>query len=236
VSGFAFGQVVRRIERRLVNELSLEARALPPGLSSLHGNFRGEPATLEARAYAGPRLGYVRFVEVQSRDLDIGNVLGLPRVEFALPVLGIDLVEVGRDTAVVVADLSPMTGDPANLAEQHAVLARHQASSARLASTTDLPDWAREWFSDDALAARVAPGQAAVSEAAVSAYVAGFIELVRGASAAPERAEHISGRQRAYAAAHRERDRGLLLLRRMFEPALAERFLREVLFPEQVQQ
>lgn len=232
--GFAFAELVRRIERRLVSELSLEARALPPELATLQGTFRGEPATLEARAYAGPRLGYMRCVEVRSRDLDIGNVLGLPRAEFALPVLGIDLVEVGRDTAVVVADLSPMTEGRAERAEQHALLARHRPSSAALGAASELPDWAREWFSDDALAARVGPGEAGASEAAVGAYVAAFIELVRRAEAEPAGAALISSRQRAYSAAHRERDRGLLLLRRMFDPALADRFMREVLFPEQV--
>jgi hypothetical protein len=234
VSGFAFGELVRRLERRLVSELSLEPRPLPAELAVLRGAFRGEPATLAARAYAGPRLGYVRFVEVQSRDLDIGNVLGLPLVEYALPVLGIDLVEVGRDTAVVVADLSPMTEDPSERAEQHAALARRRASSATLGAASELPDWAREWFSDGALCVRVGPAQAGASEAAVGAYAAAFVELVREAGAQPERAERVASRQRAYAAAHRERDRGLLLLRRMFEPSLAERFMREILFPEQV--
>jgi Ferredoxin-dependent bilin reductase len=241
VSVFAFAELVRRIERRLVSDLSLEALPLSPELSALQGTFRGEPATLVARAYAGPRLAYVRFVEVQSRELDIGNVLGLPRVQFTLPVLGIDLVEVGRDTAVVVADLSPMTEQRGERAEQHAALARHwlipqEASGARLGAASELPDWAREWFSDDALSARVEPGQAGASEVAVGAYVAAFVDLVRQARAEPERAETISSRQRAYAAAHRERDRGLLLLRRMFEPSLADRFLRDVLFPEQVRQ
>jgi hypothetical protein len=234
VSGFAFAELVRRIERRWVSELSLEPRPLPAELAALQGTFRGEPATLAARAYAGPRLGYVRFVEVQSRDLDIGNVLGLPRVEFALPVLGIDLVEVGRDTAVIVADLSPMAEDQAERAEQTAVLSRHRAPGATLGAASELPDWAREWFSDGALCARVGPGQAGASEAAVGAYATAFAELVRGATAQPERSARVASRQRAYAAAHRERDRGLLLLRRMFEPSLAERFLREILFPEQV--
>jgi hypothetical protein len=236
VSAFAFADLVRRVERRSIAELSLEPRALPAELSELHGTFRGEPARLVARAYAGPRLAYVRFVELQSRHLDIGNVLALPRAEFGLPVLGVDLVQVGRDTALVVADLSPMTEQPSERAEQRAVLARHQPPKAELGAPSELPDWACEWFSDAALSARVSPDQAGESEAAVSAYFTAFIELVRASSPQPQRAELISQRQRAYAAAHRERDRGLLLLRRMFEPALADRLSSEVLFPEGVRQ
>ena len=123
-SGFA--AVVGRIERRLVAELALEPQPLPRELARLDGSFRGEPATLVARAYAGPRLGYVRCVEVTSRHLDIGNVLALPRREYALPVLGIDLVEVRRETAVVVADLSPMSESASERAHELAVLARHR--------------------------------------------------------------------------------------------------------------
>jgi hypothetical protein len=236
VSAFAFAELVRRIERRAVEELSLEPRALPAELSELNGTFRGAPATLLARAYSGPRLAYVRFVEVKSRHLDIGNVLALPRAEFDVPVLGIDLVEVGRDTAMVVADLSPMTEQPRERAEQRVVLARHQRPGTKLGAASELPDWAREWFSDDALSARVSPAQASESDAAVNAYVAAFVELVRASNPQPERAELVATRQQAYAAAHRERDRGLLLLRRIFEPALAGRFASEVLFPEGLRQ
>jgi len=234
VTGFRFAELVRRLERRLVNELGLEPCALPAELVRLEGKFRGEPATLQARAYAGRRLAYVRCVEVASRDLDIGNVLGVPRVEFALPLLGIDLVEVGRDTAVVVADLSPMTDELAQRAHQRDVLAQHRPSLVNLGTAIELPAWAAECFSSDALSARIDPEQAGASESAVDAYVAAFIQLVRDGVPSPARAELTAQRQRAYTAAHRERDRGLLLLRRIFEPSLADRFLGEVLFPEQV--
>src|SRR5690606_34465217 len=114
-----FGGVVRRVERRLVAGLGLIERPLPPELARLEGRFRDEPVTLLARAYSGPRLRYLRCVEVSSPShLDIGNVLALPRAELALPLLGVDLVEVGRDTAVVVADLSPMAESEARRAHE----------------------------------------------------------------------------------------------------------------------
>ncbi|HTV24104.1 MAG TPA: hypothetical protein VMG12_35675 [Polyangiaceae bacterium] len=248
MSRFAFAERVRRIERRLVAELGLEPRALPPELAYLEGSFRGERATLEARAYSGPRVGYMRCVEIESCDLDIGNVLALARPERSLPVLGIDLVEVGRDTAVVVADLSPMAEAEGDRARERDVLARHQPPAALPSAASsvhaELPDWAREWFSASALSLRVGADQAEASAAATLAYVTAFIELVRSdsvdtggvdtAAVVTARTERTALRQRAYCAAHRERDRGLLLLRRMFEPSLADRFLREVLFPVEV--
>lgn len=264
MSQFAFTERVRRIEQLLVAELGLEPRELPPELARLEGTFRGERATLEARAYSGPHLGYVRCVEVTSRALDIGNVLAFPRPERALPVLGIDLVEVGRDTAVVVADLSPMAEAESERARERDVLARHQSlalsgspvspgAAASLDARAELPEWAREWFSASALSVRVGADQAEASAAATLAYVTAFIELVQtgrvdagvdaaGVDAAGvdaggvhiTLAERTARRQQDYSAAHRERDRGLLLLRRLFEPTLADRFLREVLFPVEV--
>jgi len=83
---------------------------------------------------------------------------------------------------------------------------------------------------------RVGVEQAEASGAAVLPYVAAFIELVRTGAADALGAEQTTRRQNAYSAAHRERDRGLLLLRRIFEPSLADRFLKRVLFPEEVPQ
>lgn len=246
---FGCAALTRRIERRLVSELALEPRALPPELERLTGTFRGQTTTLEARAYSGPRLAYARFVEVESAgpgrgldievdinldiNLDIGNALALPRAEFALPVLGVDLVEVGSDSALVIADLSPMTDDRAERARESAVLGRHRPTA--LGRRSELPAWALEWFSADALSARFSPDQAVAPEAAVMAYVEAFVELVHAGRTDPGQSALVARRQQAYSSAHLERDRGLLLLRRLFEPALAERFLREILFPERVQ-
>jgi hypothetical protein len=60
-----------------------------------------------------------------------------------------------------------------------------------------------------------------------------FVELVRAAPAADHERD-VAGWQGRYCAAHRQDDRGLTLLHKMFEPTLAERFLREVLFPERI--
>jgi hypothetical protein len=49
--------------------------------------------------------------------------------------------------------------------------------------------------------------------------------------AADERAASETARQRAYSTSHLTDDRALQMLGRLFEPGLASRFLREVLFP-----
>lgn len=232
-SALGFVPLVRAIESRLVRQLELAAHPLEPELARLDGSFRGQPATLVARAYTGRGVRYARFVELESPGLEIGNVLLFPEAALPLPVLGVDLVEVGRDTAVVVADLSPMSDDASVRERQLAVLATHRGEAPPLASA-ELPGWAAEWFSSGALSARVSAAQAPAALAEVQAFVSAFIELSQGTAPAPEAAAHAASRQQAYSAAHREQDRGLLLLRRIFEPATADRFLRRVLFPERL--
>lgn len=240
MSRFAFVDVVAAVEQRLVQALGLRPRELPADLSHLEGAFREQPVTLRARAYAGPALAYARFVEVSGPELEIGNILLFARPELALPVLGVDLVGLGRDTAVVVADLSPMSPNDGQRREQLAVLAR-QRSLPPLGAATDLPAWAHEWFSSEALCTRVSNENAGQVAAAVAEFCEAFVKLVQqapasesAATADPGRARFVAERQLRYSASHRQDDRGLLLLRRMFEPARADRFLREVLFPERL--
>ena len=97
-----------------------------------------------------------------------------------------------------------------------------------------MPEWASPWFSRSALCARVPPSERVAACQAVAEMADAFVQLSAAASLAPDRRGEVAQRQLAYFAAHRADDRGLLLLRRIFEPEVADRFLREVLFPERI--
>ena len=233
--GLGFVQLVRDIESRLVEALGLGPHTIPADLGRIDGVFRDKPAALEARAYGGGSARYARFVELSSGDLEIGNILIVPRPELPLPVLGVDLVSLGRETAVVVADLSPVTLDGERRELERAVLERHRASSPSLSEQqSELPGWASTWFSSGALCARVPVERAREAATAVGDFVTAFLELERECPSDPGGGERVSARQHEYCAAHRAEDRGLLLLRRIFQPQRADRFLREVLFPERL--
>jgi hypothetical protein len=111
---------------------------------------------------------------------------------------------------------------------------RHLTSRLPAETRLDLPGWALEWFSPGALSARITPAQAEIARRAVGEFADAFIELVRAAHPCKLGAESVARRHGAYCASHRDQDRGLLLLRRIFEPLVADRFLREVLFPERI--
>jgi hypothetical protein len=96
----------------------------------------------------------------------------------------------------------------------------------------ELPAWCAAWFSPEALLTRVPAGALPLVAEAVHAYVDAYVELARTSEPDANAVEAISAGQRGYARAHIEHDRGLGLLKKLFDPALAERFLTEVLFPE----
>ena len=153
-----FSGAVRAVEATLVRDLGLAPLPLPAALARLDGTWRDRPVVLAARAYAGPEVRFARFVEVRGGELEIGNIMVLAAPALALPILGVDLIDVGRDRAVVVADLSPVTADVAERAAQHDVVRARRAGQPALAAGGDLPPWATPWFSPAAVLARVEPG------------------------------------------------------------------------------
>ena len=78
---FGFDQISRRIEDLALRELELSPLPLARELGSLVGEFRGKPARLSARAYAGRRHAYARFVELVGEGLEIANILIVARPE-----------------------------------------------------------------------------------------------------------------------------------------------------------
>lgn len=220
-----FATTTLALEELLVSGLELTARQLPAELATMDGNHKGQPVQLTARAYSGSRIRYARFVLIRGGGLDIGNVLCLADPAHPLPMFGADLVSLARVTAMLVADLSPVPGAPA-------ADARLEAVRGAVPSAGDLPEWARRWFSPQPLFARVDDASRDAALNALTGYAERFVELARGSSPSPEGAAEVERWQHAYCAAHREEDRGLMLLCKLFERERALRFLREVLFPE----
>ena len=226
---FGFSAAGAQSERRLVSALDLAPLALPPELTRMTGSWKGSPVVLTARAYQGARLSYARFVDIVGGSLEILNVLAFARPDRVAPVLGADLVGLGKDTAIVVCDLSPAPG----AAEQSLSAAELERLQALDLPRAELPAWCLPWFSQQALCARVAAGRAESASAALQLYADRFVELARAAPLADSERD-LADWQSRYCAAHRKDDRGLMLLHKLFEPTLAERFLREVLFPERM--
>lgn len=221
---FAFAETLEAAEAHLVRALGLSPLPLPADLRTLSGEHKGEPVICAARAYASPRISYARFVTLRGAGLDIGNLLSLAAPDHPAPMFGADLVGLGKDTGVVIADLSPVPGGPAL-----------EGSPASIGAPSGaLPTWCAPWFSPFALHARIVPEQTADARGALLAWSDAYVRFVQGALHKPEGASAVAEHHARYAAAHLADDRGLQLMTRIFPAELGTRFLAEVMFPSKV--
>jgi phycocyanobilin:ferredoxin oxidoreductase len=233
-SPFGFAALVAETEDTLVQQLGLRPVALEPALAQADGAWKGEPVSLTTRAYSGGAVRYARFARLVGPDLEIGNVLCLPDPLYPLPILGADLVALGRATGMVAADLSPTLPAGADREHQLALLASLGLTTSALPSGGALPAWCQTWFSPYALYTRVPPERAGDARRACAVFVQAFVDLIRQATPRPEQASAVRAMQAGYAAAHRSDDKGLGLLARMFGAAWAERYIGAALFPRDV--
>ena len=214
--------------------LSLESLALDPPLARAVGEWKGAPVTIETTAWRGPLVRYARVATVRGAGLEIGNVLVLPRHDVPLPMLGADLVSLGARGAgtMIAADLSPVLPQGVEQDAQLGGLARRMASFRDLTSGGELPAWCARWFSPHALYVRPSPDELPRAAQAFREVVAEYIALASDAARSAVMSEEIMAAQAGYAVSHREDDRGLGMLGRMFGQRWADRYLRLVLFPD----
>ena len=233
-SSFGFAELTVETEGWLVRELALTPIVLDPVLAHADGSWKGAPVTIETRAYLGAVVRYARFARVVAPGLEIGNVLCLPDPSHPLPILGADLVALGRETGMVAVDLSPTLPPGPEREAQLAPLASLRAGHPRLPPGGPLPDWCSAWFSRCALYTRVDRSQTGQAVCAFRDFPRAYIDLVHSSYARPHLARSVASAQDRYAAAHRTDDKGLGLLAKMFGLEWAERYLAEILFPSTV--
>lgn len=224
--------LLREAEDALVRGLDLTPLPLGPSLARAEGSWKGAPALLSARAYHHGPVRYARFVELTAGHLEIGNLLCLSRTVLPLPILGADLVALGGGEVMIAADLSPVLAPGPARDAQLAGLAARRAQGTAPPPGGALPDWCARWFSPHALYTRAGEGDAAAAATAFRTFAPAFLELCAERSAQPGSAAATQAAQAAYARAHREDDKGLGMLARMFGADWAARFVGEVLFPD----
>jgi phycocyanobilin:ferredoxin oxidoreductase len=204
---------------------------LPPDLACAEGTWKAAPVGIETRAYRGGVVRYARFARLVGGDLEIGNVLCLAAATHPLPILGADLVGLGRETGMIAADLSPTLPPGAARDAQLAALAAQRASAPPLPSGGALPAWCAAWFSPHALYTRSPLAQVDDAARAFRAFPEAFVALACASTPRPDLASDTAAAQDGYAVAHRTDDKGLGLLGKMFGPTWAARYVAQVLFP-----
>ncbi|MBK7865058.1 MAG: hypothetical protein IPJ65_41955 [Archangiaceae bacterium] len=218
----SFSELVADLVLAFARHLELDTLEVEPRFAQAEGVFRGKPARMATVAVRGGPVGFARFVVLEGDGLQIGNVLALPAAHFALPIFGADLVALGGgDTVVAAADLSPVAhGSVPVVLEQPA-----------LPPGGDLPPWASRWFSPQALFTRTGAHDFQGVKDAVSGYARAWLRLAASAEAG---VRDYSPEHRAYCRDHREGDRTLGMLGKIFGADFARDYVRQVFFPEVV--
>lgn len=233
----SFVRATRDAEAFVTAELGLEPLRISPRLREAEAVWKGQRVALRACAYRGRTVAYARFVTLHGGTLAIGNIFGVSSPLYPFATLGADLVDIGAETAVAVADLSPVTADATDRAQQLQAVARAALSAQRdgrgdFIPGGELPPWCAPWFSPHALFVRVERAHAARLAGAVRPYLHTWVQMVTRQQAHPETTGVVLETQRAYARAHREHDRGLTLLGKIFGAEFAADFISTVLFPD----
>jgi phycocyanobilin:ferredoxin oxidoreductase len=195
-----FAGLTAEAERLVVDALGLEPVALDPVLALALGTWRDRPARIETRAYAGPTILHARFATVKAATVEIGNLLVMPRAEWALPVFGADLVSMGGRSAMIAADISPTLPPGPVCDAQVAALAGAFRDRPVLPSGGELPAWCAAWFSPHALYTRPAAAELSAAVAAFRAFAPAYVELALATPRTPELAADVRAFCDGYAA------------------------------------
>jgi phycocyanobilin:ferredoxin oxidoreductase len=223
-------QLADSIEAAWSRHLELSPYPMPAELGYVEGKLEGEKLTIENRCHQTPQFRklHLELAKVGT-NLDILHCVMFPRIEYALPMFGCDLVGGRGQISAAIADLSPLNSDrtlPAEYASPLQALPALNFSQAR-----DLPDWG-DIFSQFCIFIRPASPQ---EEAMFLARVEAFLEIhcTRAIAAKPsstEQQREILSAQQYYCNKQRQNDKTRRVLEKAFGNDWADYYMTTVLF------
>lgn len=107
--------------------------------------------------YSAPKFRKLHLEIIESEELQVLHCVMYPRIDYDVPILGIDLVAYGGATAFAIADACPVTDALAPAYPVDDLLEKHGLCPV---AREDMPPWGQEIFSDRCVLARrpVPPG------------------------------------------------------------------------------
>jgi phycocyanobilin:ferredoxin oxidoreductase len=105
-------QWAERIESTWHRFLDLSAYQLPDEFGYIEGRLEGQKLVIENRCYQTPQFRKLHLEIARVGDrLDILHCVMFPRIEYALPMFGTDIVGARGQVSAAIADLSPLNRD-----------------------------------------------------------------------------------------------------------------------------
>ncbi|MBE9076458.1 phycocyanobilin:ferredoxin oxidoreductase [Romeria aff. gracilis LEGE 07310] len=230
-------QLADRIESLWQSYLELSPYYLPDNLGYVEGRLEGERLTIENRCYQAPQFRKLHLELARLGDsLDILHCVMFPRVEYALPMFGCDLVGSQHQISAAIVDLSPTSSAASGSgagAPRLSAAYREALTDLNLpmfSQARSLPAWGKI-FSEFCCFVRLTDrAEEKQFLARVESYLRLHCQQARATPATPEQASALLAGQRRYCTQQRQNDKTRRVLEKAFGAAWAERYMTTVLF------
>jgi phycocyanobilin:ferredoxin oxidoreductase len=218
------------IELQWEQSLELSPYHLPDRLGYVEGRLEGERLIIENKCYQTTQFRKLHLeVAKVGNNLDILHCVMFPRVEYALPMFGSDLVAGRGQVSAAIADLSPLNRD--RVLTENYRLSMGQLPAPNFSQPRDLPDWA-DIFSEFCFFVRP------VGEAENRLFLERAIGFMRIHCEQANLAQPVSELQRAeiiaaqkyYCTKQQQNDKTRRVLEKAFGEEWADRYITTVLF------
>jgi phycocyanobilin:ferredoxin oxidoreductase len=209
--------------------LDLSPYYLPEDLGYVEGRLEGEKIIIENRCYQTPQFRKIHLELAKvGNGLDILHCVMFPRLDYALPIFGADLVGGRGQISMAIADLSPVNQEHTLPTAYHATLS--QLPAADFAQARALPDWGTIFSEFCTLIRPNTPAEEAQFLERVEAFVTLHCQQAIATPPTPERQPEIMAGQHYYCTKQQENDKTRRVLEKAFGVEWADRYMTTVLF------
>lgn len=227
----AICQLANIIETNWRGQLVTYAYDTPTDLGHVEGLLEGERLTIENYCYQTPQFRklHLELAKV-GKNLDILHCVMFPRVNFHLPIFGVDIVAGPGGISAAIVDLSPVTPNQTLPIAYQAALT--DLPAVAFSQPRDLPSWG-DIFSRFCLFVR--PMDSAETNRfidQVTQYLSIHCQLAASAvpTQSPEEYQTIVAGQQRYCSQQQQNDKTRRILERAFGSEWADRYLQTMLF------
>lgn len=224
-------QLAGIIETLWRGQLVTSAYDTPADLGHVEGLLEGERLTIENHCYQTPQFRklHLELAKV-GKNLDILHCVMFPKVNFNLPIFGVDVVAGPRGISAAIVDLSPVS--PSRSLPPLYGEALENLPSIVFSQPRTLPDWG-DIFSRFCLFVRPITSEEEISFLnQVTQYLSIHCQLASRAIPIESREEYksiLAGQQR-YCSQQQQNDKTRRILERAFGAEWADRYLQTMLF------
>ena len=225
------GQLANTIETVWRSQLITYAYDTPTDLGYVEGTLEGERLTIENHCYQTSQFRklHLELAKV-GKNLDILHCVMFPRVDYHLPIFGVDIVAGRGLISAAIVDLSPVSPERALPPEYDEALTL--LSPPQFAQPRALPAWG-DIFSKFCLFVRPGNPQEEIAFLnQATQYLSIHCQIARQATpleSYEERASVMAG-QRRYCQQQQQNDKTRRILEQAFGSEWADRYLRNMLF------